>query len=143
MGERRTEVGACGNHCAECLDYRALAENSDVLCRKVAANLTKELNRPISPLHVGCEGCWGGIHNDVAASLKCRIRQCASLRHFCTCAECDGFPCDAYLKQFSDDSEYALNLRAIKSCGLDEWIARRTRAEAATCADSPEQPGTP
>ncbi|MBN1383727.1 MAG: DUF3795 domain-containing protein [Elusimicrobia bacterium] len=125
MTKRRVEVGACGNFCAGCPDFEVLVKNDDSFRRQVAETLTKETGRHVSPEEVGCEGCWGKIHNDLAASLKCRIRQCVEAKGFATCAECGDFPCPMYLKQFPEDSQHGQNIRAIRNDGLDKWIAKQ------------------
>jgi hypothetical protein len=128
MTERRTEVGACGNYCRGCLDFRALAENSDALRTEAASNIKQELNREIPLEQVGCEGCWGSIHNAWTASLDCKVRQCVEAKGFATCAECNDFACPMYLDQFAEGSDYVRNIRAIKRDGLDKWIAQQTNA---------------
>lgn len=127
MTTRRTEVGPCGNFCGGCPDFRVLKEGDDAFRRQVAANLTQEVGRPVSPEEVGCEGCWGGIHNALAASLECRIRQCADGKGFATCAECGDFPCVVYLKQFQEVGGCHQNIRAIQAAGLDQWIDRQVK----------------
>lgn len=128
MTERRKKVGACGNHCAGCQDFLVLIKNDDSLRQQVATNLTKEIGHEVSPEEVGCEGCWGRIHSSLVASLDCAIRQCVEAKGFATCAECSAFPCPTYLQQFSEDSHYVKNIRAIQKDGLDNWIAQQERA---------------
>jgi hypothetical protein len=118
-------IGACGNYCGGCLDYRARAEDSDELRRQVAEAISRELGAEISPEQVGCGGCWGDIHTPWAASQSCAIRQCVSSKGATTCAECDAFPCQAYTSQFPADSEYAENIRAIQREGLDSWLSEK------------------
>ncbi|MEW6355972.1 MAG: DUF3795 domain-containing protein [Planctomycetota bacterium] len=125
MTERRTEVGACGHYCAGCLDYRSLAENDDNLRRQVAATIKKEMNRDVPLDQVGCEGCWGNIHNAWTASLQCEIRQCVKAKGFATCADCRDFPCAVYLKQFAENSDYAKNIRAIQRDTLGIWLRNK------------------
>ena len=125
MTKRPNEVGACGHYCAGCQDFLVLVKDDDAFRRQVATNLTKEVGRCVSPEEVGCEGCWGNIHNAIAASLECKIRQCVEAKGFATCAECTDFPCPMYLEQFPEDSHYVRNIRAIKQDGLDKWIAQQ------------------
>ena len=135
MTERRTEVGACGHYCASCLDYRALAENDDGLRRQVAVAIKKEMNRNVPLNQVGCEGCWGNIHNAWTASLACRIRQCVEAKGFVTCAKCHEFSCAIYLAQFAENSQNADNIRAIRQMGLDSWLDEKQRAAQPTGPD--------
>ncbi|MBN1342579.1 MAG: DUF3795 domain-containing protein [Phycisphaerae bacterium] len=125
MTQRRTEIAPCGNHCAACQDFRVLVTNDDTLRKQVAANLTQETGRTIQPQDVGCEGCWGGIHNPLCASLECKIRQCADAKGLATCADCTDFPCPTYLVQFPEGSHCPTNIRAIKNTGLDTWLAQQ------------------
>ena len=126
--ERRREVGACGHYCGGCLDYRALAENDDDLRRQVASAIKREMNRDIPLDQIGCEGCWGNVHNAWTASLQCKVRQCVETKGFATCADCHGFPCAAHIKQFGEDSHYAKNVRAIQHDGLDVWLRNKQRS---------------
>jgi len=132
MVNRRTEVAPCGNYCEVCPDYLALARNDDSLRRQVAAAIKKEMNKDVPLDQVGCEGCWGTIHHPWSAPLTCRIRRCVSSSGFATCAECQDFPCDVYLRQFAEDSEQASNIRAIKTQGLDGWLAARRQNPQST-----------
>ncbi|MCX6991554.1 MAG: DUF3795 domain-containing protein [Kiritimatiellaeota bacterium] len=125
MTERRKEVGACGNNCAACLDYRVLTEDRDDLRRQVASAIKREMNLDIPLDQVGCDGCWGGIHTAWAASLDCKIRQCVEARNYTTCADCPDFTCATYLKQFLENSDQAKNINAIKQVGMDKWIAQQ------------------
>ncbi|MFW6303580.1 MAG: DUF3795 domain-containing protein [Candidatus Sumerlaeota bacterium] len=121
--DKAKEVGACGNICSGCPDFRVLQKNDPAFRRLVAAKLTEELGRDVAPDEIGCEGCWGNIHTHLAASLECPIRQCVDRKGFATCGECDLFPCGTYLAQFSEDSSYARNISTIRETGLDMWLA--------------------
>jgi hypothetical protein len=134
MADRRTDVAPCGNYCAGCPDYVALARNDDALRRQVAVVIKKETDNDVSLDQVGCEGCWGTSHHAWSASLACRIRQCVSSSGFATCAECQDFPCDDYLRQFAEDSEQARNIMAIKTQGLDAWLAGKRQNPQSTDA---------
>jgi hypothetical protein len=123
MADRRTDVAPCGTYCAGCPDYLAFACDDDNLRRQVATAIKRETNENLSPDQVGCEGCWGTIHHTWSASFTCRIRQCVSSSGLATCAECQYFPCDDYLRQFAEDSEQARSIRAIRAQGLDAWLA--------------------
>ncbi len=125
MTERRTEVGACGNHCGGCLDFRALVENDDALRNEAASNIKKELDEDVSLEQVRCEGCWCSIHNAWSASLECKIRQCVEAKGFTACSECNDFACSIYLRQFPEDSDQMKNIRAIKRVGMETWLAQQ------------------
>jgi hypothetical protein len=123
MTERRREVGACGVYCGGCLDFRCLAENNEELRRQAATVINRETNRNLRPDQVGCEGCWGGIHNAWTASPECKIRRCAEAKGFATCADCSVFPCEPYSKQFGENSDNANHIRGIQKVGLATWLA--------------------
>ena len=128
MTERRKEIGACGNCCVACLDYRALAEDSDELRRQVATAIRREMNRDLPLDQIGCRGCWGTIHTAWAASLDCKIRQCVVAKGFATCADCQSFACSVYLQQFAEDSDQSKNIKTIRQIGLEKWIAQHATA---------------
>ncbi|MFA5344574.1 MAG: DUF3795 domain-containing protein [Kiritimatiellia bacterium] len=125
MTRRKKNIGACGNHCGACLDYRALAEGCNDLRRQVASAIKREMNLDVPLDQVGCDGCWGGIHAAWAASLDCKIRQCVEARNYATCADCPDFACSTYLKQFAENSDQAKNINAIKQVGQDKWTAQQ------------------
>ena len=131
MATRRKDVGACGHHCAACLDFRARATDDETLRRRAAAAIENELGLEIDLHKVGCDGCWGDSHNPWGASVDCRIRQCVESKSFTTCAECDEFCCDTFLAQFDEDGECAENIRAIRRLGIKKWLAgNRANADA-------------
>ncbi|MBN2211868.1 MAG: DUF3795 domain-containing protein [Sedimentisphaerales bacterium] len=121
MTAKITAVGACGIYCGRGLDFRALAENDEYLRQQATSDVSRELNRGISPDQVGCEDCWGDIHNEFSASLSCGIRQCVPNKGYITCAECKDFPCDTHLLQFDAESQHVLNIQAIRQKGLKNW----------------------
>lgn len=45
-----------------------------------------------------------------------------------TCAECLEFPCEVFRNQFSEDSDCAKNIRAIRSEGLNAWLESKLRS---------------
>lgn len=122
MTERRREIGACGNYCTGCLDYRTLASNDPELRKQAVAVIKNETDIDVPLDQVGCEGCWGGIHEPWCATVECGIRKCVDAKGYATCAECLAFPCDVYLSQFDKDSEFAKSILAIREDGLDKWI---------------------
>ena len=125
MAERRNEVGPCGVHCAGCLDYRALATDDPEVRRRAAEAISRETGKDLRPGQVGCEGCWGGIHEAWCASPACEIRRCADGKGYATCAECSDFPCAAYLAQFGDGGEPAKKIEEIRTVGLAAWLEGR------------------
>jgi hypothetical protein len=127
MTERRREVGACGMHCAGCLDYRALAMNDEELRNQAAATINKETGRNLRPDEVGCEGCWGSVHEPWCATLECKVRQCVNSKGFATCGDCQGFPCATYLAQFGEQGDHARNIREIRAVGLMTWLESKRR----------------
>ncbi len=128
MADRRTDVAPCGSYCAGCLHYLALVRHDGALLINVAAAIKKKTDTVVSLDQVGCEGCWGTIHHPWSASLTCRIRRCVSSSGFATCAECQDFSCDLYLRQFDEDSEQARNIRAIRAQGVDAWLAGKKQS---------------
>ncbi|MDD5458262.1 MAG: DUF3795 domain-containing protein [Phycisphaerae bacterium] len=120
--DKRKLVGACGNYCGKCSDYIAYVTKDSELKKKVAEEIKKQFGMDISPEKIACEGCWGDIHNAWAASLECKIRQCALTKGILTCAECDSFPCKTYNEQFDNHSQQAKNINSIKQIGIDSWL---------------------
>jgi hypothetical protein len=120
-GDLRKLIGACGNCCSKCNDYLAYVTKDRELRKKVAFEI-KEQGIEVSPDQVGCQGCWGNIHNAWSASLDCKIRQCAAGKSILTCAECDDFPCNIYRNQFDIRSSQAENINRIRQIGVESWF---------------------
>ena len=118
---RNRKVAACGIYCGGCNDYLAYLENDDELRKKVALEVKKDTTTDVPWRKVGCQGCWGDIHNPWTASLECKIRQCVEKKGFATCASCAAFPCETFSRQFDENSNPRKNIDRIKEVGLDTW----------------------
>ena len=120
--DKQKLVGACGNHCGKCNDYIAYVTKDFELKKKVSEEIKKQYGVDIQPEKIACDGCWGSIHNAWSASLECKIRQCALDKNILTCADCDNFPCEVYIRQFDIHSQQAKNINSIKQIGIDSWL---------------------
>lgn len=98
-------IACCGVDCAACDAYMATRNNDDDLRRSTAKRWARQLDVPVEPEYINCDGCQqtDGHHLDYCA--MCGIRTCCLERGLETCAACDEYVCERLQTGFKFLSE--------------------------------------
>ncbi len=107
-------VAYCGIVCSECPAYKATRANDNAARAKIAAEWSKQYNKPMSPDQINCDGCIsvGGKHLGYCA--VCEIRKCGTGRNVENCAYCEMYPCEKVIEFQSRAPETKAKLEAIR-----------------------------
>lgn len=98
-------IACCGLDCAICEASVASRTNDNELRRITAQRWARQLDVPVEPDSINCDGCQqtSGSHLDFCAA--CAIRTCCLERGLETCAECGEYVCDRLQAGFEFLSE--------------------------------------
>lgn len=98
-------IACCGVDCAACDAYVAKRNNDDELRRTTAERWARQLDVPVEPEYINCDGCQqtGGQHLGYCAI--CGIRTCCLEKQHTTCAECSEYVCARLQRGFEFMSE--------------------------------------
>lgn len=119
-------IACCGIDCAACDAYVAARTDDDGLRRATAGRWARQLDVPVEPASINCDGCQqeDGRHLDYCA--MCGIRACCAEKNLATCAECADYVCERLQRGFEflsgilemgpiDELEARKNLEALRT----------------------------
>lgn len=106
-------ISCCGLNCATCDARIATITNDDELRAKTSEQWTAQFHADITPEMINCTGCReAGVKFQHCA--ECEIRNCAILKGFKTCADCDELESCAIVKNVHQYVPEALeNLKSL------------------------------
>jgi hypothetical protein len=86
-------IAPCGTDCTQCEAYIATQNNDTELFNKLTNNYKQQFNKEIPQESLYCDGCPQNGRL-IGFCAQCEIRACAFGKSYCTCADCDEFPCE-------------------------------------------------
>ena len=98
-------IACCGVDCAICDAYVATRNNDDELRRTTAERWARQLDVPVEPEYINCDGCQQTDGRHLEYCAICGIRTCCLEKHHMTCAECDEYVCERLQTGFEFLSE--------------------------------------
>jgi len=101
----KKNIACCGLDCQTCDAFIATRNDDNELRRTTAELWGRQLDVPVDPASINCDGCQQtcGHHLDYCA--MCAIRACCLDKNFATCAECDEYVCERLQNGFHFLSE--------------------------------------
>ncbi len=100
-----TMVACCGVDCAACDAYVATRTDDDNLRRIIAERWARQLDVPVEPEYINCNGCQQIDGRHLGYCAICGIRACCLEKHHETCAECAEYVCARLQRGFEFLSE--------------------------------------
>ncbi len=98
-------IACCGVDCATCDAYVATLNNDDALRRTTAERWARQLDVPVEPEYINCDGCQQTNGRHLGYCDICGIRTCCLEKQHTTCAECDEYVCERLQTGFEVLSE--------------------------------------
>ena len=98
-------IACCGVDCATCDAYVATLNNDDTLRRTTAERWARQLDVPVEPEYINCDGCQQTDGRHLGYCAICGIRTCCLEKQHATCAECDEYVCARLQRGFEFLSE--------------------------------------
>lgn len=102
-------IAYCGLDCRKCDAYKATVNNDDELRTKTAELWTKLNGVKITKEMINCFGCRGDGAKTPFCDKLCRIKKCASGKHYETCADCKNKEKCETLSMITGNNEEARN----------------------------------
>ena len=87
-------IACCGVDCAACDAYVAKRNNDDELRRTTAERWARQLDVPVEPRSINCDGCQQADGRHLEYCAMCGIRACCFEKQHATCAECSEYVCE-------------------------------------------------
>jgi hypothetical protein len=98
-------IACCGVDCSVCDAHVATRNNDDALRCTTAERWARQLDVPVKPEYINCDGCQQKAGRHLEYCAICGIRSCCLEKQHATCAECDEYVCERLQTGFEFLSE--------------------------------------